>query len=301
MVVKTNEDPIVLHSGESTLELGGEYLGDLRDANDLLGDWAALRERMQEDGYLLLRGLQPVEKVQIARTKYLEALDEAGLVDHDYPLDDGVIKSGPDFKGDRAASRTPDFLQLVESPEILNFFEGFLGGEVLTFGYKWLRAVKKGFSTGCHMDGVYMNRGTKALYTCWTPIGNLDYKNGVLMVLPGSHREENWKKVRDTYGKMDSERDQIPGWLSTDPVQLTQQFGGRWATTTFEMGDVMIFGMNLLHCSIVNETNRYRLSSDTRYQLAADKVDERWIDSKSAPAEDNATKTMRQARQEWGL
>jgi len=67
------------------------------------------------------------------------------------------------------------------------------------------------------------------------------------------------------------------------------------------MGDVMIFGMRLLHCSVANETNRFRLSCDTRYQLAAEKVDERWADKNSVPAEDNTTKTMDQARKEWGL
>ena len=32
-----------------------------------------------------------------------------------------------------------------------------------------------------------------------------------------------------------------------------------------------------MHASMDNQTNRIRLSTDTRYQLASEPVDERWI------------------------
>jgi hypothetical protein len=35
--------------------------------------------------------------------------------------------------------------------------------------------------------------------------------------------------------------------------------------------------MYTMHASMDNHTNRLRLSTDTRYQLAAEPVDERWI------------------------
>ncbi|MEC0141876.1 phytanoyl-CoA dioxygenase family protein [Paenibacillus alginolyticus] len=34
----------------------------------------------------------------------------------------------------------------------------------------------------------------------------------------------------------------------------------KWATTTFDAGDVLIFGMYLLHSSLENTTNQYRIS-----------------------------------------
>ena len=45
----------------------------------------------------------------------------------------------------------------------------------------------------------------------------------------------------------------------------------------FRMGDLLVFSMFTVHASLDNQTNRIRLSSDTRYQRAADPVDERWI------------------------
>jgi ectoine hydroxylase-related dioxygenase (phytanoyl-CoA dioxygenase family) len=66
-----------------------------------------------------------------------------------------------------------------------------------------------------------------------------------------------------------------------DPLLITEKFGGKWATTEFQAGDVLIFGMFLLHCSLKNTTNQYRISVDARYQSANQKVDERWKDKKT--------------------
>src|SRR5581483_11277590 len=259
------------------LELGGKYLGTLREANALLGNTAALRARMAEDGYLLLRGLHDVEKVRATRRFLLEKLAENDQVDMDYPLMEGVVKEGARgafLGGRKELTRSPELLNLVESPEIMGFFAHFLEGEVLTFDYKWLRVVAPGDFTGAHYDVVYMGRGTKNLYTCWTPIGDIPYELGPLAICVGSHRFE---RIKATYGQMDVDRDHVEGWFSNDPVEIVDKFGGQWQTTEFAMGDVLIFGMFTLHGSLNNVSNRYRLTTDTRYQRADEPVDERWI------------------------
>ncbi len=45
----------------------------------------------------------------------------------------------------------------------------------------------------------------------------------------------------------------------------------------YETGDVLIFGMFTVHASLDNCTDRIRLSTDTRYQLASEPIDERWV------------------------
>ena len=35
--------------------------------------------------------------------------------------------------------------------------------------------------------------------------------------------------------------------------------------------------MKLVHASLDNQNNRIRLSTDTRYQLAAEEIDPRWV------------------------
>ena len=58
---------------------------------------------------------------------------------------------------------------------------------------------------------------------------------------------------------------------------LDEGVGARWLTSTFEMGDVLILSIFTLHASTDNLTGEVRLSSDTRYQLASEPADERWV------------------------
>ena len=66
------------------------------------------------------------------------------------------------------------------------------------------------------------------------------------------------------------------GRLSSDPVTLRAKLGGRWLSTNFQAGDVLTFGMATVHASLDNQSNRFRLSSDSRYQLASEPADPRW-------------------------
>jgi len=134
---------------------------------------------------------------------------------------------------------------------------------------------------------VYMGRGTHNLYTAWVPLGETDFNLGGLMILEGSHRNE---RLRSTYGQRDvdrycSNRPEDPartaaglnGWLSDDPNHIRRQLGGRWLTAEYNIGDVVVFGMNIVHGGMDNCSHRLRLSSDSRYQLASQPADERWI------------------------
>jgi ectoine hydroxylase-related dioxygenase (phytanoyl-CoA dioxygenase family) len=295
--------------GQHGMELGGRYLGELRDSTDVLHDVAALKRRLDEHGYLLLRGLQKRENVAAARRTLLENLAANQQIDTSRPLDEGVMAAGGRgafLGGQNEVARHPSFISLVESPEIMGFFDRMFGKTSLTFGYKWVRAVNSGGFTGAHYDIVYMGRGSvRNLHTCWTPLGDMPVEQGPLVVLEGSHNLESFRKLRETYGKMDVDRDNIAeGWISNNPYEMVDQFGGQWKTADFRMGDVMIFGMYTLHGSLVNKTNRYRLSCDTRYQPHDEPVDERWRGK--APIGHYAwNKTtplpMEEARKKWGV
>lgn len=293
-----------LAMGKREMELGGKYLGSLIESNELLGNTSALRTRMEEDGYLLIRGLQDPEKVKAARGVVLENLEANGQLDPGTPVAEAVARdgaSGAFLGGSKKITHTPEFLGVVESPEIMGFFEEFLEGPVLTFDYKWLRAVGPGSFTGAHYDVVYMGRGTLNLYTCWTPLGDVPLESGPLALLHGSHRLD---KIKETYGKMDVDRDHVEGWFTSDPIEMVERYGGRWLTSGFETGDVLIFSMFTMHGSIKNTTNRFRLSADTRYQRADEPADERWIgeDPKAHYAWHQGTMVaMEDMRKQWGV
>lgn len=295
--------------GDRDLEWGGPDLGELRDANDLLGDLEALRARMGEDGYLLLRGLHDRDTVLQARRAIVQCIDAQGALKPGTDPLDAVIRPGarhPATMGKRPITHAPAVRAVLEGKPIFDFFEHYFGGPVRTFDYKWLRAVETESFTGAHYDVVYMGRGSKNLVTCWTPFGDIPLEQGTLAICVGSHSLPGFEKLRRTYGRMDVDRDRVAGWFSSDPLEITSKFGGRWHTTNFRAGDVLILTMFTMHGSTRNQTDRWRLSCDTRFQPAADPVDERWVGENPLAhyawhAEPEKTVSMEEARARWGV
>ena len=293
-----------LTMGVRTLELGGQYLGELREANRFMGDADALRLRMAEDGYLLIRKLHDPARVRAARQVILANLEANGQLDRAHPLDEAVIAPGSRgsfLGGAKTITHTPEFLGLVESAELMAFFSDFLGAPALTFNYKWLRCVGHGDFTGAHYDIVYMGRGTQNLYTLWTPLGDVPYHKGPLAILKDSHHIQ---QLRETYGRMDVDRDHVTGSFSNDPLEMIERYGGRWLTSEFEMGDALIFGMYTMHGSLNNTTDQFRISCDTRYQRADEPADERWVGENPIAHYawmQGETVPMEEARKRWGV
>ena len=295
-----------LHMGEAELELGGPYLGELRDSNDIRDDAAALRARLDEDGYLLVRGLHDRDTVRAARRVLLEALRREGKLSPEAGPDEALRAPGAKgafWGGKKEITHAEPVLRVLESDALMGFFARLLDGPVLTYDYKWIRGVGSGEFTGAHYDIVYMGRGTPNVLTCWTPLGDIGYGDGPLAICVGSHR---FDRIRDTYGRMDVDRDRVDGWFSNNPVEIVDKFGGQWRTSTFRMGDALIFGMYTLHGSLNNDSESFRLSADARYQLASEPVDERWIGDKPLAhyawhAEPDKVVRMEEARAKWGV
>lgn len=265
--------------GERLLSYPDGELGKLRDSNDLLGDFRALRDRIDEDGYLLLRGLIDREKVLAARQRILQYMAEhEGLEPGSRPLDGVMGQHGKSVNmlGRKAITHDGQVRATLEAEELFGFFERFFNEPARTFTYKWLRAVGHEEFTGAHYDVVYMGRGSGRLHTAWLPLGDIPVEQGTLAICEGSHNAASFQRLRDTYGKMDVDRDGFGGWFTNDPLEITSRFGGQWKTTEFRAGDVLIFGMFTLHASTTNVTDHWRISCDVRFQPAADPVDERW-------------------------
>jgi hypothetical protein len=279
------------------LETDAPAFGRQRETKgDELFNGPLLRQRMKEDGYLLLRGLLNRAEVLEARRDLCQRMADAGMLDLNYPLMEAVAKKDmhSSFNPDMAM-RSPELKKVLYEGPLMEFFARFLGGEVRHYDFTWLRTVSPGHGTPPHYDVVYMGRGTKTgLYTTWTPLGDIDFEQGTLMVLEGSHRCE---RLINTYGQKDvdtyctnyKDADLYAagtkwwnGWLSANPVSLRKMkdLGGRWLASEFQAGDVLVFSMFTIHGSLDNHSNKIRLSSDSRYQLASDPIDDRWIGDK---------------------
>lgn len=263
------------------LDLRPELYGELRESNDVIDDTAALESRLEEDGYCLLRGLIDPDVVLEARREILLKYAVVGEIDAiEHPLMEGVYGSDSAidkinlFAFTESVRSGQAYEAVVQHPGLVGTLERLLGGVARCFDFKWPRLVRPGETCGLHCDSPYVNRGSKRVLTSWIPLGDLPREEGALIILEGSHAND-W--MRERYGDKDADRDKL-GWLSTNPITLQRKLGGRWLTTDYRAGDVLIFSMYLVHGALDNRSpkGRCRLTSDTRYQLASEALDERW-------------------------
>lgn len=272
-----------LYSLGYELDCHANAFGYLKDSSEFLGITEALHRRMIEDGYLYLPGFLNPQTVWQSRLEIAEHLAAEGSLSPGYSVADCVAKPGlsMSFRPD-LAKKSPTLQQLLYSGDLTHFCQAFLGGKVRHYDYTWLRAVAPNLGTYPHCDIVYMGRGTPNVYTVWTPIGDISSEMGGLMILENSHHLET---LKNSYGRRDvdsycqnrSNQKWWDGALSKNPVSLRKRYGGRWLTAEYKAGDILIFNMFTVHGSLDNQSPYIRLSSDSRYQLASEPIDQRWI------------------------
>ena len=264
------------------LNTSPDKLGEFRESNDILNDLDALKARMADDGYLLFRDFLDRDAVLRAREEILLKYAIVGEIDAiNYPLMDAVYSEHSFIDKVNLIAFTESiragmaYENVIMNDKLIKFFEKWYGrGPVRTFDFKWPRFFRPGEGTGLHCDAPYINRGTHNLYSAWIPLGDVHRSGGTLLVLENSHKLET---VKESYGRKDADKDKL-GWLGTDPIKLQESLGGRWLITDFRAGDVFIFNIYLIHGGTDNNSaeRKCRLTSDTRYQLADERLDERW-------------------------
>jgi hypothetical protein len=283
------------------LDLAADAFGWLRASR--VGD--ALRERLEEDGYLFVPDALDREAVRAGRLELLRRAEAAGALDPAHPLEDGILR--PDAADLGLTQEYPMssavMRSVLQGERMTALFAGLLGGDVRTYDFIWLRHQPRSHGVAPHCDLVFMGRGTPDVLTCWTPFGDIPLGAGGLMLLEDSHRKsvvrlaDYLRQDVDTYCENGPNADAVragtmrwehwdepaPGraWdgeITEDAVALREQWGGRWLTAPeFRMGDVLIFSMRTVHAGTDNDTNALRLSTDSRYQRADAPVDERWV------------------------
>ena len=251
-----------------------------------------MRQRMEDDGYLYLRNFWSRAAVQSVRNSLVRQLDQLGFLRPGSPLDEARFNGREVGRamGNPLNQHDPLLRDLLFGSRITEFFESFLGGAVRHFDFIWFRTKGPGEGSPIHCDLVYMGRGTYNLYTTWVPLGDVSLELGGLLVLEGSHHKrerlhrylsrdvDEYCTNRDDSAEYASGQKWWNGTLTRNARSIQKSLGGRWLTSPeFRMGDAVIFNMTLVHGSLDNQTDQIRLSTDTRYQLASDPVDDRWI------------------------
>ncbi len=276
-----------------TLDLSPDRFGWMTKSHDLLDDPFALRQRLDNDGYLYIPGCLDAGLVNESREVLLHQLDQLGLIDRGSPVSAGVARlPWTCYSGHHLCRENAPLQKLLRAGRMIGFYERLFDFSVRTFDFTWLRIVGPGQGTAPHVDAVYMNRGTQQLLTGWTPLMEITPDIGGLMVMPGSHRLDRLNRYYagdvDTFctNKANREPQDVHGWvgplgdgkLTQHPAQLQARLGLPWVTAEhYRPGDVVVFSIRTIHGSLDNDSERIRLSTDTRYQRADEPVDERWV------------------------
>ncbi|MFZ4506207.1 MAG: phytanoyl-CoA dioxygenase family protein [Fimbriimonas sp.] len=279
----------VLTACRVELDSSAQGFGPLRESTEWQDYASALRDRLEEDGYLFIRGFYNEGEVLRARRSILARLAAEGNIDLNFPIDDAMaipdlqMAFRPEF-----ANKNKDVEALLYSEKVMEFYSGLFGETARHYDFTWLRAMAPGANTFPHVDQVYMGRGTPNVLTLWTPLGNVPIRSGGLMVLENSHKDDF---ITGAYAPMDVDAfcENKPGERQTeaagykhgafsfDPRAVQTRFGGRWLSADYRIGDLLTFKITLMHASLDNHSKAIRLSTDSRYQPASQPADERWV------------------------
>ena len=231
------------------------------DSRDILHDGAALRNRMQEDGYLFIRGFFERELVMGLRAQMLEIAARHGFVDTSRPLEESVANMS-------AACIEPEPAYIValqemyqlealhalkHEPRVQAFFERLLGGPGFAHPMQVVRNVfpKVEYATPAHQDYVHV-QGAVDTYTFWMPLCDCPIEMGCVAVAAGSHRSgvAEFRLAR-----------------AAGNVEIIDPYEGQWVSDNFDAGDVLVFHSLTAHKAFPNLTHKLRQSTDFRVQL----------------------------------
>jgi ectoine hydroxylase-related dioxygenase (phytanoyl-CoA dioxygenase family) len=236
----------------------------MRDSNDLLGDHDALRARLDEDSYLLFRGVIDRDELAALRADILGVMVRNGwILGGDY-LDQALSMISPLSEMDddfhvvyQQVQQLERFHSLAHDPALVDIMRQVLGETAFPHPLKIARMsfpTNYEVSTPPHQD-FPNNQGTPSLTASWIPVGDCPAEMAGLAILRGSHK----------YGVLPLDFHPGPGnRQAVLPVELLE--ATHWVTTDFEAGDVLLFPSTTVHASLNNATDSIRISVDFRYQ-----------------------------------
>jgi Phytanoyl-CoA dioxygenase (PhyH) len=280
--------PETLTSNGEAIPFSDEYFAPMTDSSGLVGDPAALRARLQRDGYLLLRGVLDREKVLRLRAAYFSRLPAGYLKDGTEPVEglysghvpEGTPAYGVEGHPAHAFVRSPEFGEFSTDPAVRGLAEAVLAGPVEQLPRKIVRHFWNGSfrASRAHTDYDYMTMGTDQLVTTWIPVGDCPVLMGGLVYLEGDQAltEAQLALLRTVNDREDGRP------ISHDLRWTSEQLGHRWLWADYRAGDMTIHTPHIVHASTDTGTEAMRLSADLRFQRAGERTDQRWTRAWSA-------------------
>lgn len=273
----------MLTSNGYVLDSSPQRLGYLAETPDVeRADRGALWARLRRQGYLLLRDQIPSEEVLAFREFYFSVLGPTGVTREGTDPAAAIASLGPLDHGAFRRALYEDvvpsaqYLALCTAPSVKDWFTWFLGEDTHLHKRKILRHTRPGengigTATQAHYDLVYLREGTDRVLSMWIPLGDCPTSLGGLTYLEGSHQQVMAEEAEGRLARPAAS-------ITADLPGLAEERDGRWLITDYRAGDVMVHSAHMIHAALdnVDTGGQMRLSTDIRYQRAADPIDWRW-------------------------
>lgn len=265
----------MLSSNGIALPDDARHVGRLTDScADDLGTGRA-RQRLLEDGYVLLRDALPRARVLDIRQAYLSLFGQAGAV-RDLPAYGVARHPAHDFV------RGTAFKRFAEEPVFRDIAQILLGGPVERINRTPLRHFLPGqkAASRAHIDGTYIAGTPQDIVTLWVPLGDCPVEAGGLIYLEGSHQGGLLDDGARQAAPIDRPGDRRP--ITHDLKWMAEQTARRWLVTDYRAGDVIVHTPLIVHASLDSVSDQPRISTDIRFIRAGVPHDPRWLDDWSA-------------------
>lgn len=221
-----------------------------------------------QDGYLVLRSFAPeaicAALEQVARAHLAGAVPpveyEAELGYPGAPASRDAAGGGTVRRLRQAYGRDEVFRRWAGDPALVRVVEGLLGEPArLTLAHHNCVMTKHphfGSQTGWHRDTRYWSFTSPELVTVWLALGDEDERNGVLRVIPGSHR------AALEPGQLDA----LEFLVEAHPASQVLLQGV--VPLSLHRGDVLFFDSRLFHSAGRNASEAVKLSVAFAYHGA---------------------------------
>jgi hypothetical protein len=221
----------------------------------------SLKSEMEEQGYLLIRGLLPIDDINRLLKEILQIVSAAGwLLPEHQPLERAADVSkacgDPDPSFKRAYAEIfslESFHQFAHHSALRQVMSLLVGPQVLIHPKPIARLIFPNcerYIVRPHQDHMAIG-GDSESFTAWMPLHDCPPELGPLQILEASHH----------FGLQANPE---TGFVATETAR-----GGDWVGGPINAGDVVIFHSLTVHAGSANVSSQLRISMDCRFQDAA--------------------------------
>lgn len=226
---------------------------ELESCNHLLRDHCALDRFYNDNGYLLLRGVLDAGSVEAARDAMLAVSTKLGLTVAGDITGTWTGKALPE-RMEEDARYDGIAKQLLEHPANRQVLENILGEPTCAVPIVQYRTYPPGGPvTTVHQDGFF-SPGIQDYRPVWISLTPCTRDMGGLAIAVGQTNRGYFHNI---------------GKPSPYPFPRDAVPDDCWATTDYMPGDVLVVHPRTPHCSLANNSNRLRVTFDSRVQSAA--------------------------------